>query len=92
MAIVSVLGLAAGCQHAAPEQPLSLVLPLVGDSVSESFTVAGKNIPLPSGDWIVIGSQITKDGTRGYHSAHMLAQIEGNTLHSAIEVYTKSSD
>ncbi|MDA1090545.1 MAG: hypothetical protein O3A85_09565 [Proteobacteria bacterium] len=86
--VFAIIGLTAACYHSAQEQPLSLVLPNIGATATESFVVAGKSIPLPAGDWTVIGSQIIKDDERGYHVAHMLARIEGNTLHSAIEVYT----
>lgn len=88
LVILSIIALTAGCQHSVREQPLSLVLPKVGAPVTDSFTVAGKSIPLPAGDWTVIGSQITKDGNRGYHTAYMLARVEGNSLHSAVEIYT----
>ena len=88
MAALSIIGLTAGCEVTGREQPLSLVIPKVGAPVSESFTVAGKSVPLPPGDWTVIGSEITKDGTRGYKTAHMLARIEGNSLQSAVEIYT----
>ncbi|MBC8339453.1 MAG: hypothetical protein ISR51_09655 [Rhodospirillales bacterium] len=87
-AALSILLLTAGCQHSAREQPISLVFPKVGTAASGSFTVAGKAIPLPAGDWTVIGSQVTKDGDQGYNTAHMLARIEGNSLHSAVEIYT----
>ena len=47
-----------------------------------------KNIPLPPGNWTVIGSEVAKVGDRGYKIAHTLARIEGNSLHSAIEIQT----
>ena len=86
--ILSIIALTAGCQHSVREQPLSLVLPKVGTPVTDSFRVAGKNVPLPAGDWTVIGSQVTKDGDRGYKTAHLLARVEGNFLHSAVEILT----
>ncbi len=88
LVVLPVFGLTAACEHSAREQPLSLVLPTVGATATDSFTVAGKRIPLPAGDWTVIGTQITKDGQRGYPTAHMLARIKGNTLLSAVEIYT----
>ena len=83
-----IIGLTQGCEITGREQPLSLVIPKVGTPVSEFFSVSGKNIPLPPGNWTVIGSQIAKDGKRGYKTAHMLARIEGKSLHSAVEIYT----
>lgn len=88
LVILPVIGLTAGCQDSVREQPLSLVLPNVGAPARDSFSVAGKSIPLPAGDWTVIGSQVTKDGDRGYRTAYMLARVEGNSLHSAVEIYT----
>ncbi len=59
---LAIIGLAAGCEGTGREKPLSLVFPKVGAPVSNSFAVAGKSVPLPPGNWTVIGSQVTKDG------------------------------
>jgi hypothetical protein len=76
------------CQLPDQEQPLSLKLPIIGDTTAGSFKVSRKNVPLPDGIWTVVGTQIKKDGRRGYHTAYMLVRVEGNTLHSAVEIYT----
>lgn len=88
LVVLSVFVLTAGCEKTDRELPVSLMLPKVGASATESFTVAGKSIPLPAGDWTVIGTQVTKDGKRGYRTAYMLARVEENSLHSAVEIYT----
>ena len=53
-----------------------------------TYSIGNKSIPLPDGVWTVIGTQIVKDGGRGFQTAHMLARIEDKTVQSAVEVYT----
>lgn len=82
-------GLTVGCAaDVERDLPVSLELPLAGAQFSETFSVSGKQIPLPPGEWTVIGTQIEKDGTRGFHATHMLAQVKDGRLLAAVEVAT----
>ncbi len=80
-------GFTAGCAtDGERDLPVSLELPLVGTRISEAYAVGAKKVPLPPGDWTVIGTQIEKDGARGFHTTSMLAQIKNNQLQAAVEI------
>jgi len=86
---VLAAGLIAGCAlDDGRELSLSLELPLSGTRVADGFPIGGKRIPLPPGEWIVIGTGIEKDGERGFHTLNMLALIEKNQLLAATEIST----
>jgi len=87
--IILTAGLITGCEFFGErELPMSLELPLSDARVVDAFTIGGKRIPLPPGEWTVIGTGIEKDGERGFHSSSMLALIEKNQLLSAVEIAT----
>jgi len=82
-------GLMAGCAAEGPRDlPVSLELPLAGSQISGEFSIGGKKVPLPKGVWTLIGTQIDKDGARGFRTLNMLARIEDGQLLSAVEVNT----
>lgn len=86
---VLTAGLTAGCAlEGERELPLSLELPLSGVRVVDAFSVGGKQVPLPPGEWTVIGTAIEKDGARGFHTSSMLALIQKNQLVAAAEIST----
>lgn len=86
--ILMAAGIIAGCAPAARDLPTPLQLSPVGAEATGTYSIGNKSIPLPDGVWTVIGTQIVKDGGRGFQTAHMLARIEDKTVQSAVEVYT----
>lgn len=84
-----IAGLASGCAAlGGKDLPLSLEVPLAGSEFSDEFPVAEMKIPLPKGSWTLIGTEITKEGTRGFNAAYMLIKADKDRLLSAVEIYT----
>lgn len=82
-------GLLAGCAlNDGRELALSLKLPLSGVQVADTFSIGDKRIPLPPGEWTVIGTGVEKDGDRGFHTSSMLALIQKDQVLAAAEIST----
>lgn len=86
--LILIAGIAAGCAATPGEMPTSLMQPPLGTQFTEAVTIANKRVPLPSGLWTVIGTQIEKNGERGYRTVNMLAKIKDKSVLAAVEIYT----
>ena len=84
-----LLALAIGaCVPTTQELPTSLNLSPIGTKIRNEITIADKTIPIPGGEWTVIGTQITKDQNTKFHAALMLIQVDGKSVISAVEIFT----
>ena len=81
--------LLAGCAVVTP-RPAPPAPPdtAVGTTVSGAFDIGGKRVPLPKGEWTVIGSQVTPNNKRAYNARVMLAHIDDGVLVAAVEINT----
>lgn len=84
-----LLAIAVGaCVPTKKELPISLNLSPIGTKFLDEISVSDKKIPLPGGEWTVIGTQITKDQNAKFHAALMLIRTEENSVVSAVEIIT----
>lgn len=82
--VFAILGLAflCGCQTTSYE-PIPL-----GSTVTDSFNVGGKRVPLPSGEWTVTGSSVGDTTLQNTFLRSVLVQTNGDTLTKMVFVST----
>ena len=79
-----------GCESSSDkaELPMSLMMPAIGTRVANEISIGDKKIPLPEGDWTVIGTGIDRNNAEGYFVSEMLVQIRDKTVTGAVEIFS----
>ena len=88
--ILALVAALLGCESLGGKQelPMSLVIPGIGTRFADEIPIGDRKIPLPDGEWTVIGNAIDRNNDEGYFVSEMLVGTRDRTVIGAVEIYS----